>query len=209
MQRSNGGSPAACAACKHQRKRCDNNCALAPFFPASKTREFQAVHKVYGMSNVIKILRSIEREEERRRAADSLVWEAFCRQRDPVLGSYGELKKVAEEVKFLKNQNQQLQDAYAWASELIGWSSAGNGMNVGAGGGGCRNNELSYVNNNGYTRQLQIQEEVRAETDVSATVLVVPQQHPTNGFAQPCCFPGGFPYSLPAKKAYAYLVPLF
>lgn len=196
MQRGNG-SPAACAACKHQRKRCDNNCAMAPYFPASKTREFQAVHKVYGMSNVIKILRSIEREEDRRKAADSLVWEAVCRQRDPVLGSYGEFKKVADELKILKNQNQQLQEAYARASELIGWSSSGNGMNTATGGGsgGCRNNGLNYVNNNGYPRQIQIQEEVMTERDVSGAVLVVPQQHPTNGFAQQYCFPGRSPSS--------------
>lgn len=216
MQRGNG-SPAACAACKHQRKRCDENCALSPYFPASKTREFQAVHKVYGMSNVIKILRSIESEDERRRAADSLVWEAFCRQTNPVLGSYGEFKKVVEELKFYKSQNQQLQEAYARASELIGWNRSSNGMNTAAAGAsGCRNNGLNYVNNNrnskldsisayGYPRQVQIQEEVRAERDAASAVLVVPQQHSTNGFTQQYCFPGMLPSNFPGKKVLFFL----
>ncbi|GAB2272664.1 LOB domain-containing protein 2 [Dionaea muscipula] len=91
MQRNNGiqGTHQACAACKHQRKKCTEKCILAPFFAADKTREFQAVHKVFGVSNVQKIIKSLS-EEDRKRAADSLVWEAFCRQKDPVLGPYAE-----------------------------------------------------------------------------------------------------------------------
>ncbi|KAJ6762021.1 LOB DOMAIN-CONTAINING PROTEIN 4-RELATED [Salix koriyanagi] len=58
----------ACASCKHQRKRCTENCALAPYFPAEKTLEFQAVHKVFGVSNVVKLVKDViaERRKGRR-----------------------------------------------------------------------------------------------------------------------------------------------
>ncbi|XP_074359360.1 LOB domain-containing protein 35 [Apium graveolens] len=96
MQRDSG-SPAACASCRHQRKKCVENCVLAPYFGIEKTKEFQAVHKLFGVSNVAKIVKSLD-VEDRQRAVDSLVWEASCRQNDPILGSYGEFKRVLEEL---------------------------------------------------------------------------------------------------------------
>ncbi|KAK1388858.1 LOB domain-containing protein [Heracleum sosnowskyi] len=96
MQRDNG-SPAACAACRHQRKKCTENCVLAPYFTIEKNKEFQAVHKLFGVSNVAKIVKSLDLED-RQRAVDSLVWEATCRQNDPILGSYAEFKRVSEEL---------------------------------------------------------------------------------------------------------------
>lgn len=101
MQRNNNGtSHPACAACKHQRKKCSVNCILAPYFPASRNREFQAVHKIFGVSNITKLVKNA-RDDDRRRVVESLVWEAFCRQRDPILGPYGEYRKVYDEYKKL------------------------------------------------------------------------------------------------------------
>ncbi|KAM3382747.1 LOB domain-containing protein 2 [Capsicum galapagoense] len=105
MQKSSG--TAACASCKHQRKKCTDRCVLAPYFPAEKTREFKAVHKVFGVSNITKIVKNL-REDDRRRAVESLIWEAFCRQKDPVSGPYGEYKRVHEELKLYKTQYQQI-----------------------------------------------------------------------------------------------------
>ncbi|TYK09538.1 LOB domain-containing protein 2 [Cucumis melo var. makuwa] len=112
MQRHNNGllqATPACAACKHQRKKCHETCPLAPYFPADRNREFQAVHKVFGVSNVTKMVKNV-REEDKRKAVDSLIWEAVCRQNDPVLGPYGEYKRVLEEVKVCKllTQNQSI-----------------------------------------------------------------------------------------------------
>ncbi|XP_022774072.1 LOB domain-containing protein 2 [Durio zibethinus] len=102
------GVHSACAACKHQRKKCDENCILAPYFPADKCREFQAVHKVFGVSNATKIVRNANSEEDRKKVADSLIWEAFCWQKDSVLGPYGEYKKIYEEFTLYKRQNQMM-----------------------------------------------------------------------------------------------------
>lgn len=110
MQRPNGVP--ACASCKHQRKKCTDKCTLAPFFPIEKNREFQAVHKIFGVSNVAKILKNNNSnnnsEEERRRASDSLIWEAFAWQRDPIQGPYGEFRRVVEELKFYKTQYHKI-----------------------------------------------------------------------------------------------------
>ncbi|KAL2328145.1 hypothetical protein Fmac_021572 [Flemingia macrophylla] len=115
MQRNNTGMHAACAACKHQRKKCSENCILAPYFPSNRIREFHAVHKVFGVSNITKLVKNAK-EEDRRRVVDSLIWEACCRQRDPIHGPYGEYtkvyneyKKVLDELKRFKGQNQLLQ----------------------------------------------------------------------------------------------------
>ncbi|XLR14457.1 hypothetical protein S83_042395 [Arachis hypogaea] len=104
MQRNNNGMHPACAACKHQRKKCsENNCILAPYFPANRSREFHAVHKVFGVSNITKLVKSAK-EEDRRRVVDSLIWEACCRQRDPIHGPYGEYTKVYNEYKKVFNE---------------------------------------------------------------------------------------------------------
>lgn len=102
----------ACAACKHQRKKCSENCILAPYFPSNRSREFHAVHKVFGVSNITKLVKNAK-EEDRRRVVDSLIWEACCRQRDPIHGPYGEYTKVYNEYKrvfdqlmIFKGQNQ-------------------------------------------------------------------------------------------------------
>lgn len=98
----------ACAACKHQRKKCDENCVLAPYFPVNKCREFQAVHKVFGVSNATKIVRKANNDEDRKKVADSLIWEAFCWQKDPVLGPYGDYRKIYEELSLYKRQQNQM-----------------------------------------------------------------------------------------------------
>ncbi|KAH9608971.1 hypothetical protein KSS87_020924 [Heliosperma pusillum] len=157
MHRTNNGisgTHQACAACKHQRKRCTEKCILAPFFPAEKVREFQAVHKVFGVSNVQKIVRSLHTDEDRRRAADSLVWEALCRQKDPILGPFGEYRKIYEELKLYQTRVQpQINNqpspivtqnghsngtGYKSGQGMIGWNVNGNGS------GPNNNNKVNY-----------------------------------------------------------------
>lgn len=160
---NNSSSHQACASCKHQRKKCNNECILSPYFPARKTKEFQAVHKVFGVSNVQKMVRTV-RKEDRTKLSDSLTWEALWRQKDPVLGSYGEYRRICEELKLYKSlvHNQP----------LIGWdnnqrvfnnnNNTKNGLAIsssGSGGFGVNNNGAGVnreVLNGGYTsRNLQ------------------------------------------------------
>lgn len=97
----------ACAACKHQRKKCSVNCLLAPYFPATRNREFEAVHKVFGVSNMSKLVKYVKDEERRRMVVESLIWEALCWQDDPILGSYGCYQKLYNQYIMLLQQFHQ------------------------------------------------------------------------------------------------------
>ena len=50
------GTLSPCAACKLLRRRCAQDCVFAPYFPADEPQKFASVHKVFGASNVNKIL---------------------------------------------------------------------------------------------------------------------------------------------------------
>ncbi|KAG7653277.1 Lateral organ boundaries LOB [Arabidopsis suecica] len=155
---SNSSSHQACASCKHQRKKCNNECILSPYFPARKTKEFQAVHKVFGVSNVQKMVRTV-REEDRTKLSDSLTWEALWRQKDPVLGSYGEYRRICEELKLYKSlvHNQPL---IGWDNNQRVFSNNSNNKNglamhsSGSGGLSVNNNGVGVnreIVNVGYT----------------------------------------------------------
>lgn len=50
------GAVSPCAACKLLRRRCTQECLFAPYFPADEPQKFANVHKVFGASNVNKLL---------------------------------------------------------------------------------------------------------------------------------------------------------
>lgn len=50
------GAPSPCAACRLLRRRCAQDCVFAPYFPADEPTKFANVHKVFGASNVNKML---------------------------------------------------------------------------------------------------------------------------------------------------------
>ncbi|KAJ6383574.1 hypothetical protein OIU78_026962 [Salix suchowensis] len=113
----------ACASCKHQRKRCGEDCVLAPYFPAERMQEFQAVHKVFGVSNVIKLVKDVNKERQKE-TAESLVWEATCRRNDPVLGLLWKIQEITGRIR-------AVQDAAAIAKPEHAEAAAA------AKGGGC------------------------------------------------------------------------
>jgi Lateral organ boundaries (LOB) domain len=45
-----------CAACKILRRRCVDKCVLAPYFPPTEPHKFTTAHRVFGASNIIKLL---------------------------------------------------------------------------------------------------------------------------------------------------------
>lgn len=45
-----------CAACKLLRRRCAQECPFSPYFSPHEPLKFSAVHKVFGASNVSKML---------------------------------------------------------------------------------------------------------------------------------------------------------
>lgn len=50
------GGTSPCASCKLLRRRCAKDCIFAPYFPPDDPHKFAIVHKVFGASNVSKML---------------------------------------------------------------------------------------------------------------------------------------------------------
>ncbi|XP_022146841.1 LOB domain-containing protein 12-like [Momordica charantia] len=104
-----GNSP--CASCKLLRRRCAKDCIFAPYFPSDDPHKFAIVHKVFGASNVSKMLQELP-VSQRGDAVMSLVYEASARVRDPVYGCVGAIS-------YLQNQVSQLQMQLAVAQAEI------------------------------------------------------------------------------------------
>jgi hypothetical protein len=51
-----GKYPKRCAACKYLRRRCAPDCVLAPYFPASHPHRYACVHRIFGASNIARLL---------------------------------------------------------------------------------------------------------------------------------------------------------
>ncbi|KAM3757171.1 hypothetical protein ACB098_02G168200 [Castanea mollissima] len=83
---SSSNSP--CAACKFLRRKCTQECVFAPYFPPDQPQKFANVHKVFGASNVAKLLNELN-AAQREDAVNSLAYEAEARLRDPVYGCVG------------------------------------------------------------------------------------------------------------------------
>lgn len=108
---NNNGVRETCACCKHQRKKCEENCELAPYFPAKKFKDYQNAHRVFGISNIYRIITAVE-PEKRQATADSILMEGNARRNDPVHGCYGVLHTLQSQIAFYEKQlrivNEQL-----------------------------------------------------------------------------------------------------
>ncbi|XAR58855.1 hypothetical protein NMG60_11014420 [Bertholletia excelsa] len=92
-----------CAACKLLRRRCAEECPFSPYFSPHEPHKFAAVHKVFGASNVSKMLLEVP-ESQRADAANSLVYEANVRLRDPVYGCMGAISALQHQVQTLQTE---------------------------------------------------------------------------------------------------------
>ncbi|PON97275.1 Zn(2)-C6 fungal-type DNA-binding domain containing protein [Trema orientale] len=92
-----------CAACRMLRRKCDRNCVLSPYFPSDEIEKFAGVHKVFGASNVIKMIQMVE-EEKRDDTVQAIVYEAKARLRDPIYGSAGTIFHLQRMVNELRSQ---------------------------------------------------------------------------------------------------------
>ncbi|XVE64160.1 hypothetical protein DITRI_Ditri07aG0079800 [Diplodiscus trichospermus] len=111
-----------CAACRYLRRRCPPDCIFSPYFPPNNPQRFASIHKIYGASNVAKLLLRLP-THLRAEAADSLNFEAQRRIEDPVYGCVGlifllqqhiqnaesQLAKTQAEIAVMKSQAQHSQ----------------------------------------------------------------------------------------------------
>ncbi|CAI9772986.1 unnamed protein product [Fraxinus pennsylvanica] len=105
------GLGSSCGACKFLRRRCTSECIFAPYFSYDHAAShFSAVHKVFGASNVSKLLLHLP-VQNRSDAAITLSYEALARMQDPIYGCVAYIlalqKLVAnleEEIEIIGNQ---------------------------------------------------------------------------------------------------------
>ncbi|KAK1366966.1 LOB domain-containing protein [Heracleum sosnowskyi] len=86
-----------CAACKYLRRRCPKDCIFSPYFPPTNPQRFSCVHRIFGASNVGKMLQQLP-EHLREEAADTLYYEAQCRIENPVYGCVGIITQLHEQI---------------------------------------------------------------------------------------------------------------
>ncbi|RAL45390.1 hypothetical protein DM860_013786 [Cuscuta australis] len=94
---SNGGGSQACAACKHQRRKCAPDCILAPYFPHDRQRQFQNAHKLFGVSNISKIIRPLS-PFHKDEAMRTIIFESDVRAVDPVGGCYTIIRHLQHQI---------------------------------------------------------------------------------------------------------------
>ncbi|KAI3463031.1 hypothetical protein Pfo_019694 [Paulownia fortunei] len=103
MASSSSYSNPPCAACKFLRRKCLPGCIFAPYFPPEEPTKFANVHKIFGASNVSKLLNEIlpyQRED----AVNSLAYEAEARLKDPVYGCVGAISVLQRQVLQLQKE---------------------------------------------------------------------------------------------------------
>lgn len=81
-----GGTSNACAACKYQRRKCTSECQLAPYFPADKPEVFKNAHKLFGVKNILSILKTLQDPNQKAEAMTSIICQANIREMFPVHG---------------------------------------------------------------------------------------------------------------------------
>ncbi|XP_070668832.1 LOB domain-containing protein 22-like [Malus domestica] len=101
----------ACAACKYQRRKCTQTCELAAYFPASRFVEFVNAQHMFGMSNIEKILATVE-PDQRPATAETILFEGNIWRNNPsvvalVLPDSSANKELKQQLDSLKIQSAQ------------------------------------------------------------------------------------------------------
>lgn len=87
-----------CGACKFLRRKCLDGCIFALYFSSEQgVQQFAAVHRVFGASNVSKLLSSIP-FLKRPAAVATLCYEAEARLIDPVYGCVANIGTLQQQV---------------------------------------------------------------------------------------------------------------
>ncbi|KAG8380740.1 hypothetical protein BUALT_Bualt06G0047500 [Buddleja alternifolia] len=112
------GVGSSCGACKFLRRRCTSECIFAPYFCYEQAAtHFAAVHKVFGASNVSKLLLHLP-VHGRSDAAITIAYEALARMHDPVYGCVAHIFALQQQVASLEEEIESIgnQMAYHGAS---------------------------------------------------------------------------------------------
>ncbi|KAJ4967987.1 hypothetical protein NE237_014688 [Protea cynaroides] len=115
------GSP--CGACKFLRRKCVKGCVFAPYFCHEQgATHFAAIHKVFGASNVSKLLAHLP-VTDRCEAAVTISYEAQARLQDPIYGCVSYIFALQQQVVNLQAQLDTLKAQAAQSLVNVSTSS--------------------------------------------------------------------------------------
>ncbi|KAL2508119.1 LOB domain-containing protein 25-like [Forsythia ovata] len=107
-----------CAACKLLRRRCTKDCIFLPYFLPSEPEKFAAVHRIFGASNISKMLQEIP-VNDREDAVISLVYEATTRLKEPVYGCVSLISSLQMQIFQLQSKlNEALAETATLKTQL-------------------------------------------------------------------------------------------
>ena len=85
------GSGSPCGACKFLRRKCVKGCVFAPYFCHEQgATHFAAIHRVFGASNVSKLLAHLPVSDR---------YEAQARVQDPIYGCVSHIFALQQQVR--------------------------------------------------------------------------------------------------------------
>ncbi|KAL1367505.1 hypothetical protein HN51_021575 [Arachis hypogaea] len=114
------GSGSPCGACKFLRRKCVRGCVFAPYFCHEQgATHFAAIHKVFGASNVSKLLAHLP-VGDRCEAAVTISYEAQARLQDPIYGCVSHIFALQQQVVNLQAQLTYLKEQAAQQSCVNG-----------------------------------------------------------------------------------------
>ncbi|KAL5561855.1 hypothetical protein UlMin_031602 [Ulmus minor] len=107
------GSGSPCGACKFLRRKCVRGCVFAPYFCHEQgASHFAAIHKVFGASNVSKLLAHLP-VSDRSGAALTISYEAQARLKDPIYGCVSQIFALQQQVINLQSQLASIKEQAA------------------------------------------------------------------------------------------------
>ncbi|KAL4353033.1 hypothetical protein GQ457_06G028880 [Hibiscus cannabinus] len=113
------GSGAPCGACKFLRRKCVRGCVFAPYFCHEQgAAHFAAIHKVFGASNVSKLLAHLP-VGHRCEAAVTISYEAQARLQDPIYGCVSHIFALQQQVVNLQAQLASLKEQAAQTQSVV------------------------------------------------------------------------------------------
>ncbi|KAG2728796.1 hypothetical protein I3760_01G221100 [Carya illinoinensis] len=99
--RHGNGTTQACAACKYQRRKCAPDCILAPYFPHDRQRQFLNAHKLFGVSNITKVIKNLD-QPDKDEAMRTIIFQSDMRANDPVGGCYRMIRDLQRLIDYNK-----------------------------------------------------------------------------------------------------------
>ncbi|MBA0553528.1 hypothetical protein Golob_012705 [Gossypium lobatum] len=113
------GCASPCGACKFLRRKCVRGCVFAPYFCHEQgATHFAAIHKVFGASNVSKLLAHLPLSD-RSEAALTIAYEAQARLQDPIYGCVSHIFALQQQIVNLQAQLASLRAQAAQSNPSV------------------------------------------------------------------------------------------